>query len=163
VGRDVLSGVGFYSGPNPFNGVIRSTRVEAGGAPPVVAEPMPREQIGRGLKTHERALFIHNLWFRDPYIATGPDGVFYLTGTTSNEGDLREKLAPYNSGLGSESIVGSAARVWKSLDLIQWESMGAPFSLRDGIWFNGNRNDFDSTPQDQWRLWAPELHWVRDH
>lgn len=160
VGRDIQTSAGDYEAPNPFNDMIRNTRVEAGGEPPSVAKPMSRKVLERGLQSHDKALFVHNAWIRDPYIATGPDGAFYLTGTTSNKNDPREKSDPYNSGLGNESLVGHTARVWKSKNLIDWESLGAPFSLTDGIWYETNRAAFGKTDKKQWRLWAPELHWT---
>jgi arylsulfatase len=90
----------------------------------------------------------------------GPDGWFYLTGTTPDEGDPREQTDPYNTGLGKESIVGWSARVWRSRDLIDWESLGAPFTLKEGIWWQERRERFSEVPVQFWRLWAPELHWL---
>ncbi|MDA7920982.1 sulfatase-like hydrolase/transferase [Verrucomicrobiales bacterium] len=160
VGRDIQTSAGDYEAPNPFNDMIRNTRVEAGGAPPSVAKPTPQKVLERGLKSHDKALFVHNAWIRDPYIVRGPNGEFYLTGTTPNENDPREKSDPYNSGLGNESLVGNSTRVWKSNNLIEWESLGSPFSLTDGVWYGVNRPAFDETDKAQWRLWAPELHWT---
>lgn len=107
------------------------------------------EAIEVGLKFHDRALFIKNDWIRDPYITRGPDDFYYLTGTTMNEGDPREKSDPYNIGLGDLSAVGDTVRAWKSKDLIEWESLGAIFSLKDS---------FHKNPGE--RIWAPEIHWV---
>lgn len=52
--------------------------------------------------------------------------------------------------------------MWRSRDLIQWDSLDAPFSLIDGIWYQAKRDRFDQVDQNQWRLWAPELHWIGD-
>ncbi|MCB1087980.1 MAG: sulfatase, partial [Verrucomicrobiae bacterium] len=68
LGRDELSAAGDYEAPNPFNGSIVNTRIEAGAKAPDVPKTQPRAEIEAGLKTHDRALFIHNAWIRDPYI-----------------------------------------------------------------------------------------------
>lgn len=160
VGRDTRSAAGDYRAPNPFNGVVISSRVDAGGDPPAVAEAMDRATIEAGLQSHDRALFIKEGWIRDPYIVLGPDGWFYLTGTTPLPEDSREATDPYNTGLGQYSIVGWKARVWRSRDLIDWQSLDAPFSLKDGIWYQENPERFQEVPEGQWRLWAPEVHWL---
>ncbi len=40
-------------------------------------------------------------------------------------------------------------QVWRSRDLIDWEPLGAPFTLRDSAF-----------PRPGDRIWAPEFHWV---
>ncbi|MEO2016442.1 MAG: family 43 glycosylhydrolase [Fuerstiella sp.] len=162
VGRDTQSAAGNYVAPNPFNGTVISTRVDTGGKPPAITEPMRRKDIRAGLKSHDRALFLQNDWIRDPYIVLGPDDYYYLTGTAPLPGDPREKGDPYNTGLGKESIVGWKAHVWRSQDLIAWEDLGTPFSLKDGVWFQDRPGAFDDVVVKQWRLWAPELHWLGD-
>ena len=107
--------------------------------------------IESGLKTHDRALFIKNDWIRDPYITLGPDDFYYLTGTTMNAGDPREKTDPYNIGLGDHSAVGTTVRVWKSKDLINWLDLGAVYSLKDS---------YHQKPGQ--RIWAPEVHWIAE-
>ncbi|MBK1877703.1 family 43 glycosylhydrolase [Pelagicoccus mobilis] len=111
---------------------------------------MSRAEIEAGLKSHDRALFIKDDWIRDPYIVMGPDDMYYLTGTTMNPGDSREKTDPYNPGLGDESAVGQVVRIWRSKDLIDWEYLGAPFSLKDSFHKENPRNV----------IWAPEVHWI---
>lgn len=162
VGKDLLSAAGDYEAPNSFNGTVISTRVDTGGKPPKVAKVMPSSEVEAGLKAHDKALFVKEGWIRDPYITKGPDGTFYLTGTTPNPGDPREISDPYNTGLGDESVVGHVAQIWKSKDLIEWETLDSPFSLKDGIWFSEHRDLFEKTPVKDWRLWAPELHWVAE-
>ena len=162
VGLDSQSAAGDYAAPNPFNATITLTRVEAGGKPPEVAKPMGRKRIQNGLSAHDRALFVLNAWIRDPYVILGPDDHYYLTGTTPLPGEPREKSDPYNTGLGEGSIVGWQARVWRSRDLVAWKEVEDAFTLKDGIWFENNPNAFDQTDIEQWRLWAPELHWLGD-
>jgi hypothetical protein len=126
------------------------------------AEAMSASDIAAGLESHDRALFIKTGWIRDPYITRGPDEQFYLTGTTPLPGDPREQTDPYNIGLWEESIVGWKMQAWRSPDLIHWESLGTPFTLEDGIWFESRPQRFEQVDESQWRLWAPELHWLGD-
>ncbi|EMI43399.1 glycoside hydrolase family 2 [Rhodopirellula sp. SWK7] len=114
---------------------------------------MDPETIRSGLKSHDRALYIKAGWIRDPYITHGPDGFYYLTGTQPNEGDPREAENPYNIGLGDQSIVGDQVRVYRSQDLIEWESLGVPFSVADTVTGVKQRNNAR-------RIWAPEVHWM---
>ncbi|QDU89629.1 Glycosyl hydrolases family 43 [Pirellulimonas nuda] len=129
-------------------------------APP--AEAMSKADIRKGIEAHDRALFIKAGWIRDPYIVVGPDGDFYLTGTTSLREDPRQQSDPYNTGLGEASLVGWKARVWRSSDLADWEEIDPPFTLRDGVWAKTRPNRFKEIPERDWRLWAPELHWTGD-
>ncbi|TWT85216.1 Glycosyl hydrolases family 43 [Posidoniimonas polymericola] len=115
---------------------------------------MDAETIRAGLESHDRALYIKSGWIRDPYIVLGPDDWYYLTGTQPDEGDPREAADPYNTGLGVKSIVGEQVRVYRSRDLIDWEPLGAPFTLDDSI--RGRRV---SDPQRR-LIWAPEVHWL---
>jgi arylsulfatase len=123
---------------------------------------MDENSIAAGLKSHDRALHIKDGWIRDPYIVLGPDDFYYLTGTTFQPNDPAEATDKYNTGLGNQSRVGWQAQVWRSRDLIKWDSLGAPFSLKDGIWFKERPGQFARLEERQWRLWAPELHWLGD-
>ncbi|MDP4777957.1 MAG: family 43 glycosylhydrolase [Opitutales bacterium] len=116
-----------------------------------VTPAMPRAEIEAGLKSHDRALFIKEGWIRDPYITRGPDDFFYLTGTTINADDPREETDPYNIGLGQQSAVGDTVQIWKSKDLIDWISLGTPFTRKDSFFKNPGG-----------RIWAPEVHWLGD-
>ena len=163
-GLDTLSAAGDYAAPNPFNGTVVSARVATEGSArltvPDVAVAMDGATVEAGLETHDRALFVKAGWIRDPYIVLGPDDYFYLTGTTPLPDEPRLKTEPYNTGLGQESIVGWKMQVWRSRDLIDWESLGTPFDLTDGVWVKEKPDRFEAVPQSQWRLWAPELHWI---
>ncbi|HEX6963037.1 MAG TPA: family 43 glycosylhydrolase [Lacipirellula sp.] len=127
-----------------------------------IAPAMNAAEIKRGLQTHDRALFIKAGWIRDPYLTLGPGGYYYLTGTTPLPDDGRQQTDPYNTGLGDGSIVGWKMQVWRSVDLIAWESLGAPFTLKDGVWFKERPERFGRVLEREWRLWAPELHWIGD-
>ncbi|MCK5174584.1 MAG: beta-xylosidase, partial [Planctomycetes bacterium] len=98
---------------------------------PPVAPAMGRAEIEAGLKSHDRALYVKEGWIRDPYIILGPDDYFYLTGTTPQPNDPREKSDPYNIGLKNISIVGTVVQLWRSRDMIDWEYMGVPFTQQD--------------------------------
>ncbi len=138
---------------------------------PPVGRPAPRiamrppdspEEIARALRDHDRAVLIREGWIRDPYIVAGPDGWWYLTGTTFEPGDPLEHREPYNRGLFDESGVGWHVQVWRSRDLIAWETLGALYSLTDGVWSAAQPAAFAAAPRPTWRLWAPELHWTGD-
>tara|TARA_R110002049_G_scaffold301166_1_gene493059 strand:- start:28227 stop:30470 length:2244 start_codon:yes stop_codon:yes gene_type:complete len=130
--------------------------------PAKVSAPMSSDAILAGLKSHDKALHIKDGWIRDPFIAKGPDEYYYLTGTTPLPNESTEGIDPYNIGLGDESYVGWKAQVWKSKDLATWEDLNVPFDLKDGIWAEINPEAFAKDNQDEWLLWAPELHWLGD-
>lgn len=139
--------------PSPGGlGAPKDAEAEFPSAKPGPLQPlMPRAEIEAGLAAHDRALFIWQGWIRDPYIVLGPDNFYYLTGTTPGAEDPRVKSDPYNVGLGNNSIVGGTVQVWRSKDLIAWESMGAPFTLKDSVRIQPGK-----------LIWAPELHWLGD-
>ena len=119
-----------------------------------------REVIEKGLKSHDRALHITDDWIRDPYIVLAQDGYYYLTGTTPLPAGESAAADKHNTGLGAGSIVGYKMSLWRSADLIDWKYLGTPYSLKDGIWYGAQRDDFDAMDESKWRLWAPELHFL---
>ena len=121
-----------------------------------------RDSLLAALQRHDRAVFVKSGWIRDPYIVPGPDDWFYLTGTTPLPDEPREKTEPYNTGLGPNAIVGWKMRLWRSKNLVDWESLGEPYSLKDGIWWTARPEAFARAPESRWRLWAPEIHWTGD-
>ncbi|MEO1990720.1 MAG: family 43 glycosylhydrolase [Pirellulales bacterium] len=120
------------------------------------APVMDATTIRAGLKSHDKALYIKAGWIRDPYITIGPDNYYYLTGTQPREGDPREAQNPYNIGLGDESIVGHQVRLWRSTDLIKWESLGPIFTVDQTMKARSGK-----TPRKRY-IWAPEVHWLHD-
>ena len=136
---------------------------------PIAKAALAPAVIKAGIDAHNRALHIKDGWIRDPYIVLGPDGFYYLTGTTPNPNDPRELNDPYNSGLDDPSITGSAApsivgsvvRLWRSRDLTQWDDMGVIFSMTDGYWAGVKPEAFKTVPQIEWHLWAPEVHNIK--
>jgi arylsulfatase A-like enzyme len=160
IGKDTLTAAGDYPDSNPFQGKVIAHKIstDIGGQPKIpdarvapVTPVMSRAEIEAGLKSHDRALFIKNDWIRDPYITRGPDDHYYLTGTTIDEDDPREETDPYNIGLGVQSAVGTTVRIWKSRDLIDWQYLGTPFTLKD----SSHKNPGE-------RIWAPEVHWITE-
>jgi len=103
-------------------------------------------------------------WMRDTYVMTGPDGYYYMTGTTATPGRVfpkgRVHCWDYNDGL----------YLWRSKDLQQWEAMGliwsfdkdaAPWQqkgkpLEPGA-MSPNKDRLDSFYR---AVWAPELHYI---
>jgi xylan 1,4-beta-xylosidase len=130
-----------------------ASRAADSGKPAVagISPVMSRARIEAGLASHDRALHIKHGWIRDPHIILGPDDIYYLTGTTPDPGDPREQSDPYNVGLDNNSIVGGTVQVWRSKDLVEWESLGTPFTLEDSM-----------RPRPGKLVWAPELHWLGD-
>jgi len=128
---------------------------------------MDADAIRAGLERHDRALHLTDGWIRDPYIVLAPDGFYYLTGTTPNPDSPREAAEPHNTGLDHveqqlrkrPSIVGYHMQLWRSKDLVRWESLGAPFSLLSGYWAETQPDAFTGS-RGQWRLWAPEVHFI---
>jgi hypothetical protein len=118
---------------------------------------MDAETIRAGLVNCDRALYIKAGWIRDPYITVGPDDDYYLTGTQPNENDPRAAEDPYNIGLGKASIVGEQVRLYRSHDLIRWESLGVPYTLEDSL----HLRDARKKPAGR-VIWAPEVHWLGD-
>lgn len=118
------------------------------------------------IEKHNRAVHIkEDGWIRDPYIYLADDGYYYLTGTTPQPNDPREKTEPFNTGLDQQnmklyhtpSIVSYSIRVWRSQDLLDWEYLGEPFTLDKGYWAEKEPEAFDTIPKEDWRLWAPEI------
>lgn len=83
---------------------------------------------------------VHN---RDPVVQLGPDGWYYMTGSTG------DNIWAANDGI----------ELWRSRDLKRWDYRGLIWSIeRDGVW------------EKHWRMrkgvpyraiWAPEIHHIR--
>lgn len=87
---------------------------------------------------------------RDPAICRGPDGTYYLTGTSATAGDF----------LNNEGI-----RLWKSRDLLRWEPVGKVWDLAKDAQSRWMRRrgvppgDPDALPVRG--IAAPEIHYLK--
>lgn len=122
--------------------------------------PMDAETIRAGLKSHDRALHVAGDWIRDPYIVLGPDDFYYLTGTAPLPNNPREAAERYHSAPGTKPISSWKMRLWRSKDLVEWEDLGTPYSLKDGIWYETDPKRFERVDESDWRLWAPEIYFI---
>ncbi|MBP6409674.1 MAG: family 43 glycosylhydrolase [Pseudarcicella sp.] len=108
---------------------------------------------------------ILDYWMRDTYMMAGPDGYYYMTGTTSTPGRKFPSgnihCWDHNDGL----------YMWRSKDMKSWEAMGLIWSFdKDAAdWQrNGkpvkpgavspNKDPLDSIYR---AVWAPELHYIK--
>lgn len=106
-------------------------------------------------------------WMRDTWVTLGPDGYYYMTGTTADparkfEGETH--CWDWNDGL----------YLWRSEDMKQWESLGLIWSMeKDGTWqkapkvYGENekraKRSINGDPLDnKFRaVWAPEMHYIK--
>jgi beta-xylosidase len=108
---------------------------------------------------------VMDYWMRDTYVMNGPDGYYYMTGTTATPGRVFPAGVvhcwDYNDGL----------YMWRSKDLKQWEPLGLIWEFdRDGAGWQKkgkpvkpgtlslNKDPLDSMYR---ALWAPELHYIK--
>jgi beta-xylosidase len=77
---------------------------------------------------------------RDPSVCIGPDGYYYLTGTT---------------GYPTWWKTNDGIRVWKSKDLKEWTPLGVVWTFdKDASWQKAIR-------QGRRAIWAPEIHYLK--
>ena len=112
-------------------------------------------EIKTALTAHNRAIHIKDGWIRDPFIIRGPDGWFYLTGTTLLSTGREAPELKYSQG-----PPGYEVHAWKTKDFIEWISLGTPYSLKDGVWYTARPDRFQQVAESNWRLWAPEFHFI---
>ena len=90
---------------------------------------------------------------RDCFITLGPDGTYYLVGTTQGA-DKAVSMWHENAGV----------RMWKSDDLRSWEYVGLVFGLeRDAAWARAWKKSPWVSPNGELRraVWAPEVHFAK--
>ena len=104
-----------------------------------------------------------DVWMRDTYVTLGPDGNYYLTGTTAAHGRNFDELGPHcwdwNDGL----------YLWRSSDLKSWTALGLVWSLdTHATWqsrFAARQPQRHATGYQldakRRAVWAPELHYIR--
>lgn len=108
---------------------------------------------------------ILDIWLRDAFVMYGPDGNYYLTGTTASPNRLFPNGTPhcwdYNDGI----------YLWKSKDMKTWQSLGriwsfddhaAEWQLKEKPVKKGHRS-INGDPLDSiYRaVWAPEIHYIK--
>lgn len=104
-------------------------------------------------------------WMRDTYVMNGPDGYYYMTGTTATPGRI------FATGVAHCWDYNDGLYMWRSKDLKQWEPLGLIWGFdRDGAdWQKKGRPvkpgamSLNKDPLDSMyrALWAPELHYVK--
>ncbi len=97
------------------------------GTPPESILRVPDKEVLSGLRK------LMDVYLRDPSICRGGDHWWYLTGTINPPDGIQ---------------------VWKSKDLISWESLGI-------VWKPGNSPWHKPYLQQGRPLWAPEIHFIR--
>src|SRR5574340_638020 len=103
-------------------------------AAPADSAPAPEPPTAKTGPHGLRMLFDSPL--RDPSICVGPDGMYYLTGTSP-------PFWSYNNE--------SGIRVWRSKDLVTWEPLGTVWRYGESPWHAKYR-------EAKKPLWAPEIH-----
>lgn len=126
----------------------------------------PTAPVGnKKLAVPESVKPIMDYWMRDTYVMYGPDGWYYMTGTTATPGrkfpNGRIHCWDYNDGL----------YLWKSKDLKSWKPLGLVWSFdkdaagwqRHGKPLSGGQNSVNGDRLDSFyrAVWAPELHYVK--
>lgn len=108
---------------------------------------------------------VFDYWMRDTYVMTGPDGYYYMTGTTATPGRVfptgNIHCWDYNDGL----------YLWRSKDMKQWEAMGLIWSFdkdaamwqKKGKPLERGAKSPNKDPLDSFyrAVWAPELHYIK--
>jgi xylan 1,4-beta-xylosidase len=103
----------------------------AGKAVAAEASPLKLSESMQRLDASVRLLF--NGYMRDPSICLGPDGTYYLTGTTEGQNSIR---------------------LWKSKDLKNWEKLDFEWRYGGSPWHKPYKDH--GCP-----LWAPEVHYKK--
>ncbi len=111
---------------------------EPASAPAAASTAAPAPRLPADLKP----LFDYPV--RDTCICLGPDGTYYLTGTTGHPTWWQT-----NEGI----------RMWKSKDLKNWEPMGLVWSFeKDATWQKART---EKNGKIRRAIWAPEIHYVK--
>lgn len=106
-----------------------------------------------------------NTWLRDTYVTFGPDGYYYMTGTTASVGrkfpNGRVHCWDYNDGI----------YLWRSKDMHTWQPMGliwsfdkdaADWQKRGRPIAKGTKSVNGDVLDSMYRaLWAPEIHYLK--
>ena len=103
-----------------------------------VGAHLPSEMIDVPLKHGDNTLpglrKLMDIYLRDPSICMGPDSTWYLTGTINPPEGIK---------------------VWRSYDLVKWESLGV-------VWKPGASPWHKPYLKQGIPLWAPEIHYINN-
>ena len=112
--------------------------------------PAALQNLGESFAVHDRAVHLLDDWMRDPYIVLVNDW-YYLTCT---------RLSSIAGG--KEGI-----QCWRSRDLVEWHSLGVPWTFEDSAWLVPV-TETARKESGKAHLWAPEPRfldgrWVAVH
>lgn len=93
-------------------------------------QPKPSSTM-KDMDKHVRLLV--DVYMRDPSICLGPDGTYYLTGTTAGQNSIR---------------------IWKSKDLKTWKQLDFKWTYGASPWHKKYKEAHRP-------LWAPEIHYLK--
>lgn len=118
----------------------------------------------KALTVPESVQPVLDVWMRDTYVMKGPDGYYYMTGTTATPGRYfpgQIHCWDHNDGL----------YLWRSEDLREWDSLGLIWSFekdaaswqKKGKPVKPGARSVNGDPLDSiYRaVWAPELHYIK--
>ncbi|MCM2679928.1 family 43 glycosylhydrolase [Echinimonas agarilytica] len=115
-------------------------------------QPLSTDQKRALIHDHSTAFQALNERIRDPFVHQGPDGYYYLTGTTAGQ-------------FWGETV---GIKLWRSRDLAEWQDMGFVWELmKDGK--QSNSWHFSQPPRaarngqvqtNPIAIWAPEIHYL---
>ena len=110
---------------------------------------------------------VFDYWMRDTWATLGPDGYYYITGTTSTPDRYfpgQRHCWDWNDGL----------YLWRSKDMKSWEARGQIWSMeKDGTWQKKpkvykagekyQKKSINGDPMDNrfHAVWAPEMHYIK--
>lgn len=100
----------------------------------------------RLLDKHEQAVHVLDKYVVNPFIETGSDGYYYLTGTTPND---------------TPSSKRSSIKIWRSKDLVDWEEMPA-IKIPERSGFLKEMTDFSQKRDIEQYVYSPRIHFIND-
>ena len=149
-----------------LSGAIIWLSCKAPASEPVPSFSDPIAPVGDTLLTQPSTLKpVIDTWMRDTYVMAGPDGYYYMTGTTASPGrdfpSGRIHCWDYNDGL----------YLWRSRDLKNWDSIGLIWSFdrdaaawqKKGVPLKPGAVSPNKDPLASFyrAVWAPELHYIK--
>lgn len=138
--------------------LIFTLLLHAQNSPDTLRFSNPSAPVGNTLLTVPKEVRpVLDVWMRDTYVTQGPNGNYYMIGTTANKGKVNPEnieYGDYNSGL----------FLWKSKNLKVWDSIGIIWSYKNDAasWQKMGKPIKGKDSKLVYRaLWAPELHYLK--